>query len=481
MYLTKDIPVTIDDIFHPESIAIVGASESPFSPGSQYMNFVYNFGFKGKIYPITPKSKEVMGLKAYANISEVPDNIDYVISCVSASLVKDMIAQCGQKKVKCVHLFTARLSETGNIEAKKLEQDIAIQARENGIHLIGPNCMGLYHPKLGISFNHDLPDESGYVGAILQSGGIGGELVRYSALRGIRFSKAVSYGNAVDINECDLLEYFLWDDETKIIVMYIEGVREGRRFFELLKKITPTMPVIILKAGRSEAGIKSVASHTASIAGSMDIWEVIFRQCGAIQASSLNELIDITVAFYLLPEIKGKNVGVVGGGGGKSVLAADECEEAGLKVVELSEKIKQYVESKSPGLANWLRNPVDFSIIPGLNIQPGEMLNMMAEDPNFHLLIGNIAEDAPMGKDIWSALVAMEINEFLNIANQKLKPIVVIMSNPELGYDMVSDWRWDTLFKQRERVINAGIPIYSNVSKAATALNKMIDYYVNRG
>jgi len=469
-------PEKLDEIFNPKSIAIVGASETPFSYGRQYMDFVYGSGFSGEIYPITPKHDKIMGIKAYPDLAKVSGNIDYVISCVNASLIKEILKQCAMKKVKLLHLFTGRLSETGNEKMKKLEQEIAVEAKKIDVRLIGPNCMGLYNPEINLLFNYDLPHETGKIGAILQSGGLSGELVRLAALKGMYFSKAISYGNAIDINECDLLEFFLWDNRTEIVLVYIEGVKEGQRFAKVLSNVASKKPVIVLKAGRSNAGRRAVASHTASIAGATNLWKVLFKQSKAIEVSGLGELIDQTLPFYYLPESCGKQVGIIGGGGGKSVLAADACEEEGLKIIEMPAGVNSFIEEKSPHLANWLNNPVDMSIMPGSNIVLSELLEIMYDDPNFDLLIGNITVDAPIDKELWVPYITMEIDAYINIFKKGKKPLVVIMSNPELGYDKVSNWRWETLLKQRERLVKAGVPVYDSVRKAAKALNNMVDH-----
>jgi acyl-CoA synthetase (NDP forming) len=179
-----------------------------------------------------------------------------VVSCIPAEGVLSLLEDCGKKNVKLVHLFTARLKETGRDKETKLEREILEKARKLGIRILGPNCMGIYYPKLGLSFNHELPRESGPVGGFFQSGGGAGEFVRYAALRGVRFSKMISYGNASDVNETELLNYFTSDSETKVIAAYIEGVKHGRKFVEALAQATKKKPVIILKGGMSRTGAK---------------------------------------------------------------------------------------------------------------------------------------------------------------------------------------------------------------------------------
>jgi len=311
-------------LFSPNSVAIVGASLNPFSGGYQFTRFLIDHGFGGRLYPVNPTSSEILGLKVYPSLAKIPESsVDYVISCIPAEGVLSLLEDCGNKNVKLVHLFTARLKETGRDRETKLQGEILEKARKLGIRILGPNCMGIYYPKLGLSFNHELPVESGPVGGFFQSGGGAAEFVRYAALRGVRFSKIISYGNASDIDETELLNYFASDDETKVIASYIEGVKADGKFVETLAVAAKKKPVIILKGGRGKTGAKLALSHTASLAGSIKVWQAVLKQCGAIMVSNFQELMDQVVAFTFLPPITGRRVIIAGGGGGKSMIAAD--------------------------------------------------------------------------------------------------------------------------------------------------------------
>src|SRR4030042_941332 len=323
-------------LFSPGSVAIVGASSNPFSGGYQFTRFLTDHGFRGNLYPVNPTSSESLGLRVYPRLAKGPDpSVDYVISCIPAEGVLSLLDDCSKKNVKLVHLYTARLKETGRDRETKLQGEIVEKARKLGIRILGPNCMGIYHPRLGLSFNHALPRESGPVGGFFQSGGGAAEFVRYAALRGVRFSKVISYGNASDIDEVELLDYFAADDETKVITSYIEGVKDGRKFVESLALAAKKKPVIILKGGRGRTGAKLALSHTASLAGSINVWQAALKQCGAVMVSSFQELIDQVVAFTFLPPITGRRVIVAGGGGGKGRVPADVGGGGGVEVPEL--------------------------------------------------------------------------------------------------------------------------------------------------
>lgn len=476
----KTMTERLDLLFHPRSIAVVGASGTPNTFGYLFMDYLIRAGYPGILYPVNPNDEEIMGLKAYPSLKDIPGDVDYVISCIGARHVLEMIRQCPARNVKGVHLFTARMSETGDKKGHDLEQEIASEARRLGISLLGPNCMGLYYPGEGISYAYDLPKIPGKVGGIFQSGGLSINFIRYAGVRGVAFSKVVSYGNAADINECDLLEYLAGDDQTGVITIYIEGVRDGRRFFKTLREAAAVKPVIVLKGGKTGAGTRSTFSHTASIAGSTNAWEVLFKQCNAVQANDIEEFVDLTMAFSLLPEITGKRVGVIGGSGGKVVLSADECDQAGLDVVALPEDVKDFVREKGPEFVNWLGNPVDFSIFAGTNAVPMELIRIMAKSSGFDFLICNVTEENPFDNSVWAQLITFEVNEYLNISSAGTKPLVATIANPGLGLVNTEEWRWKTLMEKREVLASKGIAVFPSVRSAAAALNKLANYYLNR-
>ncbi|MBW2091157.1 MAG: CoA-binding protein, partial [Deltaproteobacteria bacterium] len=382
----------LEEILHPRSIAVIGASGNKNVPGYQFTASLLIYGFKGKVYPVNPKYTEIAGLKAYPDIRDIPDTVDYVISCVPASQVLNLVKGCVRKEVKALHLFTARFSETGRKDAAELEREILREAQKGGVRIIGPNCMGLYYPDMGISFSDAMPQKSGSVGLVSQSGQLAEELGRYAAMRGVYFSKAISYGNALDLNECDFLDYLARDPETRVILMYVEGVRDGKRFFSSLCNAASTKPVIILKGGRGQSGTRAAASHTASLAGSQKVLDALVVQAGAVSARNFEEMIDLAAAFNFLPPVSGFNVGVAGGGGGASVLAADQCEESGLEVIPLPQEIRDELKSKGSGIWDWIGNPADMSIRDNRDFGPGNILELMAANDNFHLLIAIMSD-----------------------------------------------------------------------------------------
>ena len=467
----------IEEILHPGAIAVVGASAS--GRGGGFVEPLVEYGYKGKIYPVNPKYTEIMGMKAYPSVRDIPGPVDYVISSVPASQVLSMIDDCTQKGVKAIHLFTARFSETGRKEAAELEQEILRRARKGGIRLIGPNCLGIYYPDEGIAFHDGFPKESGSAGLASQSGQAVGEIAHLAAQRGLRFSKAISYGNALDFNECDYLEYFGQDPQTKMIMMYIEGVRDGKRFFNILRDVAATKPVVIVKGGRGESGTRATASHTASLAGSMEVWETVVNQAGAVSAGNLEELVDVATALYYLPPIAGRRVGVAGGSGGSSVLAADECEEAGLDVIALPLEIREELKSKGSLIWDWIGNPVDMSIRIDRDWDTGDMLEIMARNQNFDLMIAFMRGHHHRGEPRVSA------EEFLKRYRLKElndKPLLMVMEDrgPDVNSDDEGASMWKLMEEVREKLTAAKIPTYPGIGRAARAASKLIDYYQRR-
>ncbi len=467
----------LEFIFHPKSIAVVGASNNPTKWGYNFTRYFLDCGYQGTIYPITPNQPEVLGLKAYHSLAHVPGSIDYVVSCLPLSQNLQLLTECFQKRVKFVHIFAGRGSETGRKDAIELEKEILKRARNYSIRLLGSNCMGIYCPQVGLSTGHNFPKTPGPIGVLSQSGGFSTDLVRFGSLRGLRFSKVISYGNALDLNECDFLDYLSYDPETKIILAYIEGVKNGRLFLNVFRNAARLKPLILVKGGRGSSGARAIASHTASLTSPTRVWETVIRQAGAIPARNLDELIDLAVCFCFLPPIKGTRVGIVGGGGGRSILSADECEELGLNVIPLPPEINEGVRDKDPALWQWLGNPVDISIMGGSAIDVNYMVNLMAKSPSFDFLIANVTEDFPFSEDTTTRYFRNEVETYIRASKKGLKPLVVVLTDRSLGIEDMNNWRWKLYAELRTKLINAHVPFYPSIGQAVKAIKKQMTYH----
>ncbi len=463
----------LDFIFHPRAVAVVGVSNEKPGAGHAYIHALRDYGYRGNIYAVNPRGGETLGLKIYHSLSEIPEPVDHVISVIPAQFTPGLMHDCAAKGVKTVHFFTSGFSELGSEEGNHLQAELLGIARQNGIRVLGPNCMGMYCPATGLSFSINLPEqhfprESGHIGFFGQSGGYSIYFVQEAGQRGLRFSKAISFGNAADLNECDFLEYFAEDAETKIITTYLEGVRDGRRFFRALEKAAARKPVIVFKAGTTDSGRRTAASHTGSLAGSSRLWESLLKQAGAIQVHSIEEIADIALLFTLLSPPKGRKLAVIGSGGGASVQAADECARAGLELPSLPTTTRQRLrEIYSTESGHIFTNPVDTLMKPEL--MP-ETMRAIAGLDEVDMLLLHVAYDtwALFDKKL---ITEPTIKAMVGAATSTGKPVVVALSA------CASAESRKLAMEASQRLFQAGLPVFPSTARAATALSRFISYY----
>jgi len=443
--------------------------------GRDFVKALIDAGFQGILYPINPGGGEVLGLKIYTNIREITGPVDYVISAIPAKHVLQLLADCIAKRVKAIHLFTAGFGEIEGETGRQLQSQILAIAKANGIRLIGPNCMGLYSPKTGLSFARDLPNQGGFsktagqLSFISQSGGNSIYCIRNANATGIYFSKVVSYGNAIDIDETDLLEYLSNDNDTKIIAAYIEGVKDGRRLINALKNITCIKPTIILKAGGTEEGTRAAASHTGAVAGSKVLWHYLLKQTGAIQADSIDEIVDIATLFLKIKAPQGRNAMIFGTGGGATVKAADDCTISGLKLPAIPGELRiELARIFGSEAGNIFRNPLD--LMPVLSDDElVQTLKMIADEDIVDMLILQVAFDT------WSLMdkayaIKLYINSTIRLKSLIDKPVIAV-------FHYVATDESDDLAKAHRAILaEAGIPVFPSIQRAAKALNKFIQY-----
>lgn len=343
----------MDFFFYPQKVAVFGS----FKKGAIAYEILRNIvegGFEGKIIPVNPKGGRVeIAGRSFEIRERLEEPVDTAIIAILARLVPELIDEIGPL-IKGAVVISAGFSEVGNEE---LERELVEKARKHGVRVIGPNCAGVFgvHGKFFGSF--EVRVKPGGLALISQSGAFGGAALAMGNDEGIGFSAFVSYGNAADLNESDFLEYFADDKNTRAIALYIEGVRDGRRFLEALRYASSKKPVIVLKAGKSASGAKAAASHTGSLAGSYEIYRAAFKQAGAIEVEEMEELFDAAKAFEMY-EKAGKRVVVVTNSGGPGVLATDKLERLGLEIAKLGEKTVEELRSFLPPQCS-VKNPVD--------------------------------------------------------------------------------------------------------------------------
>jgi acyl-CoA synthetase (NDP forming) len=470
--LNKDKLKQFEAIFNPQSIAIVGASSGRKIGGLavRYLKFA---GYKGKIFPVNPKEREILGLKAYPSVREIPDPVDYVIVMVPAATVLGVIDDCAAKGVKVVQLFTAGFSETGEEEPTRLERGMVARARRAGIRLIGPNCVGISVPaKLIPVETTGVIGQPGDIAILAQSGGHTETLADVGLSRGICFSKLISFGNACDLNAIDFLEYLKEDPETRIIALYLEGITNGRQLFELLAEISPIKPVVVLKGGRTEAGKEMATSHTGSLAGSAAVWTAAIKQAGAIEVSTLEEMADTLMALQYLPPITGNRIAIVsqlgGGAGGAGVLAADVCTSLGLELPPFTGEIRDRLKSIVNAPGSILRNPLDLSLVGRQPALLQKVLEILAELPDINLIMLNQRPTFLLA--LVSKAELQAINDVLVDYQRSNKKPLVVISPPGGIYEKER-------VEVERRLSQAGIPVYPSFERAARALANIIRYW----
>jgi len=470
---------TLDTIFNPRSVAIAGAGSVGI--GQAFLTCLLDSGYKGKIYPLSPKGGEAMGLPIYPTIKDVPEAVDFVISCVPARLALQLVADCAAKGVKAISFYTAGFGERGDEQGQGLDKELLRAARAGGIRILGPNCVGVYHPRVGLSFSSDNPRESGHAAFIGQSGGNTIYTVRAAGHRGVRFSKAVSYGNALDIDESELLEYFGRDSETEIIAAYIEGVKDGRRFCRVLREVSATKPVIVLKAGRNEAGARATASHTSALSGSDIVWDHLLQQAGAVRVDSLDELVDMMVAFTHLRVPGGRRAAICSGGGGLSVIGTDEYTAAGFLVPPLPTEVQQEVWKEISAFVNTdagfiLSNPFDLTNLHSAEGQH-RVFKRLTDCGEFDFLTAQISVNncgwphPDFGYSDWPDFLS---DAAIRVQHETDIPVAVII------FGVLSEWDSQKALGLQQKCCEAGVPVFRSLASAAKAMDRFLRYHERR-
>jgi len=375
----------LDKFFNPKSVAIVGASRQKGKVGYEILHSMIEAGFPGPIYPVNSQADEVEGLKCYPSLTSVGQAPDLVVIVVPAKVVAAVMQECANLGVKAVVVITAGFKEIGE-EGRKLEQQVIQIARQAGIRVIGPNCLGLIVPsiKLNASFGGTLP-AVGSTGYLSQSGALLAAILDMANANGIGFSKLVSIGNKADVDELDVIDALAEDKDTKVIAGYLENITDGNAFVSHAERISQKKPILLMKAGVTAAGAKAASSHTGSLAGSETAYEAVFERAGVIRCFSLKSQFDFAQGFAYQPLPKGNSVAVITNAGGAGIMAADAIEKLRLTFAKLSDETKKRLAEKLPAAAN-LNNPIDV-LGDALPDRYEFALNVVLDDPNVNSVL----------------------------------------------------------------------------------------------
>ncbi|HEY4822359.1 MAG TPA: acetate--CoA ligase family protein [Candidatus Bathyarchaeia archaeon] len=351
---------TLDPIFSPRSIAVIGASQTEGSVGRAVFNNILLGGFTGIVYPVNLKAHSVCGVRAYPSIFDISEKVDLAVVIVPAAAVPEVVEECGKNGVKGLVIISAGFKEVGK-EGAELETETAAIAKKYSMRLIGPNCLGVINTdtnvRLNTSFATKMPAQ-GSIAFASQSGALCAAILDFARGEKIGFSKFVSMGNKADVSENDLLEYLGSDPQTRVILLYVEDIVDGRKFVEVASRITEQKPIIAVKAGVTPEGARAASSHTGALAGSDEAYDAILRQSGVLRVESVSDLFDYARAFAEQPLPKGNRVAIITNGGGPGIMATDACVRYGLQVAQFSETTKKRLRAGLPKAAS-VNNPVD--------------------------------------------------------------------------------------------------------------------------
>lgn len=451
----------LEAFFNPKSIAVIGASRKPEKIGYQLLRSLIMSGYEGPIYPINPKADEIQGLKTYQNILEVKDHVDLAVIVVPAPIVPKVLDECGKKGVKSAIIISGGFKEVGG-EGVKLEKKIVEIARKYGIRIMGPNCIGVYNPytkidTLFLPHEKALRPKRGNIAFISQSGAMGVAFLDWLAMEEIGLSVFVSYGNKADIDEIDLLEYLMDDEKSKVITMYVEEITRGRKFIEIARKVSMKKPIVAIKAGRTEAGVRAVSSHTGALAGRDEVISAALKKAGIIRAYDTHELFDYARALATGKIAFGENIAIVTDGGGAGVMAVDKLTDkvrgVGLKLAKLKEKTIRELKEILPPFAI-AHNPIDLTG----NATPEmyrEVLEIVTRDPNVDGIVAIVLIQPPMMNET----VVDKVEEIFRNSN---KPILIAATGGPPTQKILLEYQ------------RRGIPSYPEVERAVKAMGALV-------
>ncbi|MBU7025055.1 MAG: acetate--CoA ligase family protein [Theionarchaea archaeon] len=444
-------------LFEPRSVAVVGASHDESKVGYKVLENIVKGGYTGKVYPVNPKGGEILGLPVFKSIEDLPEGVDVAFIVIPGTLVFEAVKSCAEKKVKFLPIISSGFSEVGNI---KEEQKIVKYAAEHGMRVLGPNIFGIY--SAGVSLNGTFgPSDilKGHVAILTQSGALGGSMIGKTAVENIGLSTMVSVGNKADINETDLLQYLMGSDTTKVILMFIEGVKEGEELVNVLSEATRLKPVIVIKSGRSKRGAMAAASHTGSLAGQDEVFDAIMRQCGVLRAESLQEAFNWCKFLASAPLPTGDATVIITNGGGLGVMATDACEKYGVNLYDDTETLREVFADATPDFGS-SKNPVDITGQATPHHYESALRAALLHE-RIDSIIALYCETAVFDLDAFITLMRQYYQE----AAQRGKPLLFSLLGGEKIEQCIHSLK------------NEGVAVYSDVYECVSCLGALYRYY----
>ncbi len=462
--MSEDIVTQLDPIFKPGSIAVIGASKQTGKWGNMVLNGILASKYRGDIYPVNPKETEINGFKTYADVAEIPDNVDLAVFTIPAVHMPVAMKSCIKKGIRGGIVISADFAETGE-NGQALQDETVRIAREGGLRFVGPNCNGIWTSAVGGLSVTPMPRPNpGGLAFISQSGMFGGTAIRASWTQGFGLSKFISIGNQADLTVADYVLYLAEDDDTEVIALYVEGFKDARRFLEVASEVSRKKPILLLKGGSSPVGARAARSHTASIAGEDRIVDAACKQAGIIRVEQIEHLMIMAEALMKQPLPKGDRVAVVGNGG-QGVTCVDNLWALDLKVPEFKEEDKQALKTLLPPHAPTPNNPVDFAAGGFETEAEVRVLEKLASFDYIDGIITNIPTERNFSQ---STLAGQKIamikgmSDFSNIPEKYGKPVITFRGN-----------RGE---QATELMRSASIPVFNSSQECALAMFALMKY-----